>query len=45
MKRLKNIKKLMILGAFLTLAAVSFFCPQYAENVARAFLLLLGAGL
>ncbi len=45
MKKTKNIRRLMLLAAVLTLAAVSLLYPQHAESVARAFSLLLGAGI
>lgn len=37
-------KRLLILAAFV-LAVVSIWHPEYAENVARAFVLLLGVQL
>lgn len=37
-------KRLLILAAFV-LVVVSLWRPEYAENVARAFVLLLGAQL
>lgn len=42
MSKKKKFKIIMILGAFAVIALVSFFYPQYAENVARAFMLLIG---
>jgi hypothetical protein len=42
MKKIKKLKYMMLLIAFIVLAIVSFCCPEYVENVARAFLLLLG---
>lgn len=42
MKRRVKLKYLLILLAFTIIAIVSVFCPEYAENVARAFMLILG---
>lgn len=42
--RLKKVKMYLILVAVAVLSAVSFFKPEYAENVARAFMLLLEVG-
>lgn len=42
MSKRNKLKYLLILGAFIVIAAVSFFCPEYTENVARAFMLILG---
>ena len=45
MKKLKSLRRLLLLAAGLTLAAVSLLHPQHAESVARAFSLIIGAGL
>lgn len=42
MTRKRKFKALLILGAFLVIALVSFFYPDHVEAVARAFMLLLG---
>ncbi len=42
MKKILKYKLKMIVAAAVVLAVVSFFKPEYAENVARAFMLLLG---
>lgn len=41
MARIKKYKKHLIALAVLVLAVVSFLKPEYAENVARAFMLLI----
>lgn len=38
----RKLKYLLILLAFAIIALVSVLCPEYAENVARAFMLILG---
>lgn len=45
MKKLKRLRHLLLLAAVLTLAAVSLLYPQHAESVARAFSLIIGAGI
>lgn len=45
MKKLKHLRRLLLLAAILTLAAVSLLYPQHAESVARAFSLIIGAGI
>lgn len=45
MKKTKKLKCLAFIIAILILAVVSFIKPEYTENVARAFLILLGVGL
>lgn len=40
-----NYKKRLLLVAAFVLAVVSIWRPEYAENVARAFVLLLGVQL
>lgn len=42
MTKRKKLKYLLILFAFIVIAIVSVFYPEYAENVARAFMLILG---
>ena len=41
MARLKKYKKRLIAVAAVVLAAVCLFKPEYAESVARAFMLLI----
>ncbi len=41
MARIKKYKKHLIALAALVLALVCLFKPEYAENVARAFMLLI----
>lgn len=41
MKR-RKLKALLMLTAFIVIILVAFFCPEYAENVARALMLVLG---
>ena len=41
MARSKKYKKRLIAVAAVVLAAVCLFKPEYAENVARAFMLLI----
>ncbi len=45
MKKLKRLRRLLLLAAAMTLAAVSLLYPQHAESVARAFSLIIGAGI
>lgn len=42
MKKRIKLKHVLILLAFIIIAIVSVFYPEYAENVARAFMLILG---
>ena len=41
MARIKKYKKHLVAVAAVVLAAVCLFKPEYAENVARAFMLLI----
>lgn len=41
MKKIKKYKLWLILIAVAVCAAVSFLKPEYAENVARAFMLII----
>ncbi len=45
MKKLKRLRRLLLLAAAMTLVAVSLLYPQHAESVARAFSLIIGAGI
>ena len=45
MKKLKRLRCLLLLAAALTVAVVSLLYPQHAESVARAFSLIIGAGI
>lgn len=38
----RKFKGILILTAVIVLAAVSFFYPEHAESIARAFLLIIG---
>ena len=42
MTKQRKLKYLLIIGAFIIICFVSVFNPEYTENVAKAFLLVLG---
>lgn len=42
MKRILKSKRYLIITAIAVVAIVAFVNPEYAENVARAFALLIG---
>jgi len=42
MTKQRKLKYLLIIGAFIIICFVSIFNPEYAENIAQAFLLILG---
>lgn len=41
--RRRRYKRKLVLAAVVIVAAVALYKPEYAENAARAFLLLIGA--
>ena len=41
MKKIKKFKYYLILIAIVVLGIVAFVAPEYAENVARAFMLII----
>lgn len=43
--KIKKYRCYLLIAGVLVLSAVSFFKPEYAEEVARAFVLLCGAWL
>ena len=42
MKKILKSKKYLILLAALTIGIVALIAPEYTENVARAFMLIIG---